>query len=92
MNHTSDQTTDLKNLQMAQNRLLRALNKSKSDKISTKSLLTKFNLLSVNQLAAQIKLQETWKSINIQKYPELFQQKRVSKNLLLHCPFKYKLI
>ena len=30
--------------------------------------LKKFNLLSVNQLAAQIKLQEVWKSINIEKY------------------------
>ena len=32
-------------------------------------MLTKFNLLSVNQLAAQIKLVETWKTINVQGHP-----------------------
>ena len=45
---------DMKTLQMAKNRLLRALNNSRiSDKISTKNLLNKFNLLSVNQLVAR---------------------------------------
>ena len=29
----------------------------------------KFNLLSVNQLAAQIKLKEVWKSLNCPNYP-----------------------
>ena len=32
-------------------------------------MLEKFNLLSVNQLAASIKLNEAWKSINIHDYP-----------------------
>jgi hypothetical protein len=32
-------------------------------------MLDRFNLLSVNQLAAQIKLTEVWKSINIENYP-----------------------
>ena len=32
-------------------------------------MLTKFNILSVNQMNAQIKLTEMWKSINIKKYP-----------------------
>ena len=31
-------------------------------------MLDKFDLLSVNQLAAQIKLQEVWKSINVEGY------------------------
>ena len=45
---------DMKTLQMAKNRLLKALNNSRiSDKISTKNLLNKFNLLSVNQLVAR---------------------------------------
>ena len=32
-------------------------------------LLEKFNLLSVNQLAANIKLAEAWKSVNVPNYP-----------------------
>ena len=32
-------------------------------------MLTKFNLLSVNQMNAQIKLTEIWKSVNILNYP-----------------------
>ena len=63
-------SASLKSLQLTQNRLLRALNNSKiKDKISTKSLLTKFNLLLVNQLAAQIKLTEVWKSVNVDGNP-----------------------
>ena len=49
--------------------MLRLINNSRiKDKISVKSMLKKFNLLSVNQLAAQIKLQEVWKSVHIKKY------------------------
>ena len=32
-------------------------------------MLEKFNLLSVNQFAAEIKLTETWKSINVEGCP-----------------------
>ena len=35
-----------------------------SDKVSTESLLKKFNIMSVNQLNAQAKLLEVWKSLN----------------------------
>ena len=60
----------MKSLQLTQNRMLRTINGSKiKDKISTKSMLEKFGLLSVNQLSAQIKLTETWKSINVEDYP-----------------------
>ena len=57
-------------LQLTQNRMLRVINNSKiKDKISVSCTLKKFNLRSVNhQLAAQIKLQEVWKSVNIEKY------------------------
>ena len=37
--------------------------------ISTSYLLEKFDMLSVNQLNAQIKLLEIWKSMNVDKYP-----------------------
>ena len=60
----------LKSLQLTQNRMLRVLNGTKiSDKISIKLMLKKFDLLSVNQLAAKIKLTEVWKSINKEGYP-----------------------
>ena len=60
----------MKSLQLTQNRLLRLLNNSRvADKISTKSMLEKFQILSVNQLAAEIKLIETWKSINVEGCP-----------------------
>ena len=60
----------MKSLQLTQNRMLRALNGSKiKDMISIKSMLSKFNLLSVNQLSAQIKLIEVWKSLNVEGYP-----------------------
>ena len=34
------------------------------DKISTKTLLSNVNMLSVNQLNAQIKITEVWKALN----------------------------
>ena len=59
----------MKSLQLTQNRLLRAIINTKvKDKISIKSMLSKFGLLSVNQLAAQIKLTEVWKSIHVENY------------------------
>jgi hypothetical protein len=44
-----------------------------SDMISSKSILEKFNLLSVNQTAASIKLVEVWKSLNQDGYPISFE-------------------
>ena len=59
----------IKSLQLNQNRMLRAINGTKiKDRISIESMLTKFNLLSVNQLAAQIKLTEVWKASNVENY------------------------
>ena len=40
-----------------------------SPKVSVKSMLDKFGLLSVNQLASQIKLIEVWKSENVPGNP-----------------------
>ena len=63
-------TASMKALQLTQNRMLRVINGSRiKDMISIESMLSKFNLLSVNQLAAQIKITEVWKSINIDNYP-----------------------
>ena len=61
---------ELEDLQKCQNKLLRALNGSRiTDQISNNSLLVKFKFLSVNQMNAQIKLTEMWKSIHIVNYP-----------------------
>ena len=42
---------------------------SLKDHITRKSLLAKYNLPSVNQLAGEIKLIEAWKSTHIPDYP-----------------------
>ena len=64
----------MKSLQLTQNRMLRTVNSSKiKDKISTVSLLKKFGRLSVNQLAAQIKRTEVWKSLNVAGHPNLLK-------------------
>ena len=56
----------MKDLQKTQNKLIRFLNKSTiKDKVNTGSMLRKLNMASVNQLNAQIKLTETWKSLNL---------------------------
>ena len=58
------------NVQMAQNKMLRMLDRvSLKEHVTTVSLLNKYKLPSVNQLAAQIKLVECWKITNIEHYP-----------------------
>ena len=57
------------------NKLLRTLNGSTVvDRISTKCLLEKFGISSVNQINAQIKLLEMWKALNVKDYPLLIKQ------------------
>ena len=66
---------DLKAIQLVQNKLLRSLNSTKlGDKVSTESLLKKFNMLSVNQLNAKAKLLEVWKALNLHNYPLTIKQ------------------
>ena len=68
-NEEETRSTSLKALQLTQNRMLRVINGTKiKDRVSIKSMLIKFNLLSVNQLAASIKLSEVWKVINVKNY------------------------
>ena len=74
-NQVRTKSEDPSNLQMdavqvAQNKMLRMLDWiTLKDHVSSQSLLQKYKLLSVNQLAAQIKLVEAWKSINRDNYP-----------------------
>jgi hypothetical protein len=56
--------------QRAQNKMIRVLDGSQIvDQKSTKRLLEEQNMLSVNQMAAQIKLTEMWKATNDPQYP-----------------------
>ena len=70
----TEDTETKKNLvvevQKAQNKLLRVLEKKRiSDKIPARSMLESQKMLSVNQLAAQIKLTEVWKAKNTEEDP-----------------------
>ena len=76
-------------IQKSQNKLLRFLNKSSlSDKISNKSMLEKHNMMSINQLNAQIKLTEIWKAVNDEAHlfkievPKINLDERVSRGQL----------
>ena len=61
---------NMKSAQIAENKMMRLLTKaSYTDRSSTSELLGKTGFLSVNQLAASIKLAEVWKSINVEGYP-----------------------
>ena len=61
---------DMECIQKVQNKLLRMLTKtSLMDMINTASLLKQANMMSVNQLNVQIKIQEIWKSLNIPDHP-----------------------
>ena len=42
-------------------------------------MLNRFNMLSVNQSAAQIKLLEAWKSMNVEDYPINLRNERQSE-------------
>ena len=59
-----------KALQITQNRMMRTIDGTKiKDRVSVKYMLEKFNLLSVNQMAAKIKLLEVWKMVNREGSP-----------------------
>ena len=63
-------SSEFKAIQLVQNNLLRTLNGSKvKDTVSIHSMLEKFNVLSVNQLNASVKLLEVWKALRVDNYP-----------------------
>ena len=75
--HDSDSKQGfLMNIQKIQNKMFRILNNcSLKDKISTKSIASELKMLSVNQINAQVKLTESWKALNVEKYPNIVSQK-----------------
>ena len=67
--------TLLESLQVTQNKFARFLHGSSlMDRTSTKTIFIETNLLSINQINAQIKLLEIWKSQNIESYPTFNKQ------------------
>ena len=60
----------IKSLQITQNKSARFLNGNiLEDKVCTSKIFNDLNLLSVNQLNAQIKIREVWKSLKNENYP-----------------------
>ncbi len=75
---TNEQPTSqiMKELQKSQNKLLRVLTGKKvSDIIKIEDMLNSLQMMSVNQIAAQIKLTEMWKALNDSQYPLGVKQK-----------------
>ena len=66
---------DIEAIQLIQNKLVRFLNGTKiSDKINTRTLLKNVDMISVNQLNAQIKITEALKANNVPKHPIKFKR------------------
>ena len=66
--------------QVAQNKMIRMVeNVSLKDHIKSADMLTKNGLLSVNQLAAQIKITEAWKSLNIENYSVKMENNQLNR-------------
>ena len=71
----------MKATQVAQNKMLRLLsNCTRADRTHTTDLVKNTDMLSVNQLAASIKLTEAWKSCNVTNYP--IQLEKNHENLI----------
>ena len=74
---------NMKAAQIAQNKMMRMLEGvSLKEHITYKSLLQKYNLPSVNQLAGEIKLMEAWKSIHIPSYPFQMEENNPNRQLV----------
>ena len=72
---SDSESAEFRAIQIIQNNLLRSLNGSKiKDMVSISSLLKKYNMLSVNQLNAKVKLQEVWKALNVEDYPLIVER------------------
>ena len=75
------QSGNMKATQTAQNKMIRMIeNVSLKDHLRSADLLKKNGLLSVNQLAAQIKLVESWKAVNTENYPIQLENNQAHRN------------
>ncbi len=84
LNESDPRQGSLDELQKVQNRLFRILNNSRiGDKISTNTMAQKLNMLSVNQINAQIKLTEMWKAVNNPNHPLKINKKSLEDVIVL---------
>ena len=68
---------DIKATQVAQNKMLRLLDGSRlKDRRSVKDMLEKFDMLSINQTIAEIKITEAWKANRDEDYPIHLEKER----------------
>ena len=73
----------MKAAQVAQNKMLRMLDGvSLKEHITSSSLLLKYSLPSVNQLAGEIKLVEAWKATHIDSYPFKLEECHANRQVL----------
>ena len=71
----------IKMTKVAQNKALRVLARSRIiDRRSIKEMLDKFNMLSVNQTMAQVKITKAWKANKDKDYPVKMKQERNYNN------------
>ena len=71
----------LKSLQLTQNKAARFLNGNKlQDHVPTKQTFEELDILSVNQLCAQIKIKEVWKSLNEALYPINWEKRTANQS------------
>ena len=74
---------NMKAAQIAQNKMQRMLEGvSLKEHVTSNSLLQKYNLPSVNQLAGEIKLMEAWKAINIPSYPFQMEENEPNRQVM----------
>ena len=85
--------TNLHNLQIQQNKMMRViLNKKFKDQTSAAELTSETGFLSINQINAQIKLTEVWKSQNIPSYPIKYPKEKSKEGLITRGKAEGKLI
>ena len=76
MNNLDPENGLIDDIQLIQNKLARWLNGvSVKDKKRSRDLLKNINMLSVNQINAQVKLTEMWKAHNVENYPLKLEKK-----------------
>ena len=81
LNEDEKKNENTKATQIAQNKVLRLMDGSRvKDKRNIKDMLEKFDMLSVNQTAAQIKLTEAWKASQDPDYPVRLMENRKTEN------------
>ena len=64
---------------LPQNKMLRLLNNKKRSQVLANNL----NILSVNQLNAQIKITEMWKAIKVSNYPLKFKNSNTNDSVMV---------